>query len=142
VSHARGQGVGYLEHLHVNSKKMRLPFRKLWWGRAHAGQSSVVWIRWGNGRELNLVIEDGVQARGSLESMPNGGMRIETARGQWETGNNCRLEGLGHSLPGWLLRLGKRMAPAKEVKRSGPVCFRTGTGAFTGSALWEEVEWA
>jgi hypothetical protein len=139
VSH----GVGYLEHLRLEVAGPGLPFRKLWWGRAHAGQSSMVWIRWGEGRELSLVLEDGVRVEGRIETLPQGGVRVRTSRSRWETGTGhplCNRDTRG-SFPRWLVWLTRGLAPARELKMAGSVRQSGATGELTGSGVWEEVEW-
>ena len=54
VQQAIAHGTGYLECLRVQSTRAGLPFRNLWWGRAHAGESNLVWLRWKRGRDLSL----------------------------------------------------------------------------------------
>ena len=137
------QGTGYVEHLRLESSRPALPFRNLWWGRAHAGNASLVWIRWKEGRELCLLFEDGVKVDGQLETLFDGGVRIHTAQGCWETGKGRPLcdRDVRRSFPRWLVWLTGKMAPARELKLAGPVQFRTHATEFTGTGIWEEVRW-
>jgi hypothetical protein len=137
------QGIGYIEHLQIETSSPRLPFRELHWGRACAGESSLVWIRWGRGRELTLLLEDGVRVDGRLEPLGEGGVRIETAQGQWETGSGRPLcdRNVRRSFPRWLVWLTREIAPVRELKMSGPVRFRASSGDLIGSGIWEEVRW-
>ncbi|SPE55374.1 hypothetical protein SBV1_2170018 [Verrucomicrobia bacterium] len=134
-------GLGYLEHLRIESTRSELPFRKLRWGRAHAGHSSLVWIHWARGRDLSVVCEDGVQVDGRIELLPEGGVRVQTTRGEWETGRAKPLGDLRHLFPRWLFRLAPGMVPVQERKMTGPVRLKTNSGEVTGSGVWEEVEW-
>lgn len=136
-------GLGYVEHLQIDTNRPDLPFRDLWWGRAHAGESSLVWIRWGRGRELSLLLENGVRVNGTLETLSNGGARVHTERGEWETGNGHSLcdRDVRRSFPRWLVWLAGGMAPAREIKMAGPVRLRNTSGELTGSGVWEEVRW-
>jgi hypothetical protein len=137
------EGIGYLECLQIESTMRGLPFRQLCWGRAHAGESSLVWIRWGRGRDLTLVLEDGIQVSGKIEALCAGGVRVQTARGEWETGVGRPLcdRDVRRSFPRWLIRLAGGMAPARELKMAGPVRLRTVTGIVAGTGIWEEVTW-
>ncbi|HWI57149.1 MAG TPA: hypothetical protein VNZ22_07975 [Bacillota bacterium] len=137
------RGLGYLEHLSIETTRPELPFRELWWGRAHVGESSLVWIRWGGGRELTLLIEDGVQVNGQLETLPQGGVRVQTARGQWETGAGRALcdRDVRRAFPRWLVWLTRGMTPVRELKLAGSVRRRTAAGEVTGTGVWEEVKW-
>ena len=141
---AISRGLGYVEHLQIETDRTALPFRELRWGRAHAGESSLVWIRWGRGRELSLLLENGAQVSGRLETFPNGGARVQTGQGEWETGSGRPLcdRDMRRSFPRWLVWLAGGMAPAREIKMAGPVRLRAASGDFTGSGIWEEVQWA
>jgi hypothetical protein len=136
-------GTGYIEHLRLETTLSSLPFRDLWWGRAHAGASTLVWIRWGRGREFSLLVEDGVAANGRFETLPNGGVRVHTARGQWETGCGHALcdRDVRRAFPRALVWLTGGLAPARELKMSGPVRCHTASTECTGSGVWEEVTW-
>lgn len=144
TSGAAPRGLGYVEHLRMETDRPELPFRELWWGRAHAGESSLVWIRWGRGRELSLLLENGARVDGKLETFPNGGARVRTEYGQWDTGSGRPLcdRDLRRCLPRWLVWLARGMAPAREIKMAGPARPRTASGDYTGSGVWEEVRWA
>jgi hypothetical protein len=141
---AVSRGIGYVEHLQIETGGPNLPFRDLWWGRAHAGESSLVWIQWGRGRELSLLLENGARVNGRLETLSNGGARIQTEHGEWETGSGRPLcdRDVRRSFPCWLVRLARGMAPAREVKMAGPARLRNASGDFAGSGVWEEVRWA
>jgi hypothetical protein len=140
VSH----GIGYVEHLQIETDKPSLPFRELEWGRAHAAESSLVWIRWGRGRELSLLLENGAQVNGKLETFSKGGARVRTEHGEWETGSGHPLcdRDARRSFPRWLVWLARGMAPSRELKMAGPARLRTASGDYTGSGVWEEVRWA
>jgi hypothetical protein len=137
-------GIGYVERLQVATDRPDLPFRELFWGRAHAGKSSLVWIHWGRGRELTLLLENGAQVNGKLETLSNGGIRARTALGEWETAGGSLIwdRDTRLCLPRWLVWLARGMAPAREIKMVGRVRLRTAAGDFTGPAVWEEVQWA
>ena len=137
------EGVGYVERLQIESTKRGLPFRRLWWGHAFAGKSSLVWIRWGGGRDLSLVLEDGRQVSGKIETSPWGGVRVQTAHGEWETQTGRPLcdRDVRRSFPRWLVWLAAGLAPAHELKVAGPVRLRTAAGEVTGAGIWEEVTW-
>lgn len=139
----RNGAVGYLEHLRVESAARALPFRRLWWGHAHAGESSLVWIRWAEGRDLCVLLEDGVRVEGNVVPLAEGGVRVKTARGEWETGRGRVLcdRDVRRSFPRWLVLLARGMAPARELKISGPVRLRAGADQLTGAGIWEEVRW-
>ena len=140
---AVSRGVGYVEHLRIDAEGPGLPFRELAWGRAHTAESSLVWIRWGRGRELSLLLEIGTRVSGSNATFSKEGARVRTAHGEWETGNGrpfCDRD-VRRSFPRWLVWLARGMAPARETKMAGPVRLRTASGIFTGSGIWEEVTW-
>jgi hypothetical protein len=141
---AVSSGIGYVEHLQIQTDRPCLPFRQLGWGRAHAGESSLVWIRWGRGRELSLLLENGARVNGRLETFSKGGARVRTEHGEWETGSGRPLcdRDTRRSFPRWLVRLAGGMAPEREIKMAGPARLRTASGDFTGSGVWEEVRWA
>jgi len=141
---AVSRGLGYVEHLRIETDRPDLPFRQLWWGRAHAGESSLVWIRWGRGRELSLLLENGAQVNGKLETFSKGGARVRTEHGEWETGSGHPLcdRDARRSFPRWLVWLARGMAPSRELKMAGPARLRTASGDYTGSGVWEEVRWA
>jgi hypothetical protein len=136
-------GLGYIEHLRLEAAGLQMPFRDLWWGRAHAGRSSLVWIRWGRGRELSLVVEDGVRVNAEIKIKRDGGVCIQTQSGLWETGGGRALcdRNVRRSFPRWLVWLTGGMAPLRELKMSGPVRLRTASSEFKGSGIWEEVKW-
>lgn len=136
-------GTGYVEHLRVESSRADLPFRQLWWGRAHAGESSLVWIRWGNGRDMSVLFENGIPVKGTIETLSHGGVRVQTPHGCWETGTGRTLcdRDVRRSFPRWLVWLARGIAPARELKVAGTVHLSTDSGIVTGSALWEEVKW-
>ena len=138
------RGVGYVEHLQLDAAAVGPPFRRLWWGRAHAEESSLVWIRWDGGRDLTLIWENGAPVAGDFESLAGGGARIRTARGQWETGRGRTLcdRDARRSFPRWLVRLAGGMAPTRECKMAGPALWRAGAEESVGTGVWEEVEWA
>ena len=133
-----------MECLRVESSRVGLPFRNLWWGRAHAGESNLVWIRWGQGRELSLLLENGRAVAGRLEALDDGGVRIETPRSRWSTGAGRTLcnRNVHRAFPGWLVWLAGGLAPLRELKLAGAVqhCAIPGA-ACRGSAVWEEVIW-
>lgn len=133
-----------MEHLQIETDRPDLPFRELEWGRAHAAESSLVWIRWGRGRELSLLLENGAQVNGKLETFSKGGARARTEHGEWETGSGHALcdRDARRSFPRWLVWLARGMAPSRELKMAGPARLRTASGDFTGSGVWEEVRWA
>lgn len=137
------EGLGYLEHLQIETSRPCLPFRELRWGRAHASGSSLVWIHWGRGRDLSLLLENGVRVRGEFGPFATGGMHVETDWGEWQTGNVRLLcdRDVRRSFPPWLVWLVKGLAPARETKMTGAVRLRTGADEFAGSAIWEEVKW-
>jgi hypothetical protein len=137
-------GTGYVEHLELETTRRDVPFRSLWWGHARVGESSLVWIRWGRGRDLCLVLENGVKVPGELETLAQGGVRIRTARGTWGTGTGQKLcdRDVRRAFPRWLVWLARGMAPLREVKIAGPVQLKTDAAEFTGTGLWEEVRWA
>jgi hypothetical protein len=137
-------GFGYVEHLEIETDGPGLPFRELWWGRAHAGESSLVWIRWGRGRELSLLLENGVRVKGGLETHSQGDVLVRTDFGEWKIVNGrpfCDRDAR-RSFPPWLVWLTRGLAPASEIKRTGPVRLRSVLGEVTGSGVWEEVGWA
>jgi hypothetical protein len=136
-------GTGYIEHLQIEVSKAGLPFRELWWGRAHAGPSSLVWIRWSRGRDLTLLVENGAPVNGRLESLGDGRVRAHTPSGEWETGTRGTLcdRNLRRSFPRLLVWLTGGLAPVREQKMCGPVRHRNAVGEFNGTGIWEEVEW-
>ena len=141
---AVSRGIGYVEHLRIETDRPDLPFRELCWGRAHAGESILVWIRWGRGRELSLLLENGARVDGKMETFSQGGARVQTEHGEWETGSGHPLcdRDTRRSFPRWLVWLAGGMAPARELKMAGPARLRAASGDFTGSGVWEEVRWA
>lgn len=139
------RGVGYLECLRVESARLGFPFRDLWWGHACAGQSSLVWLRWGDGRDLSLLLEDGVPTDGRFDTLADGGVSIWTARNRWETapGRTLCNGDLRRSFPAWLVWLTGGMAPAQELKIAGSVRHTTAPGIESaGTGVWEKVRWA
>jgi len=136
-------GIGYVERMQIETKGPSLPFRELFWGRAHAGKSSLVWIHWGRGRELTLLLENGAQVGGKLETYQHGSIRALTPLGEWETAGGSLIcdRDTRLSFPRWLVWLARGMTPAREIKMAGRVRLRTAAGDFTGPAIWEEVRW-
>jgi hypothetical protein len=136
-------GIGYVERMQITANLPALPFRQLSWGRAHAGNSSLVWIRWGRGRDLSLLLENGARVHGTLETSQNGNIRARTDLGEWETGSATVLcdRDTRRCFPRWLVWLARGMAPAREIKMTGCVRLRTASGDFTGTGIWEEVTW-
>ena len=138
------RGVGYLECLRLQSSRSTLPFRELRWGRAHVGESSLVWLRWGQGRDLSLVLEDGLPSSGNIETLADGGLCIRTEESCWETGAGrilCNRD-VRRSFPGWLVWLTGGLAPAQELKIAGAIRQRNSVGVErAGSGIWEEVRW-
>jgi hypothetical protein len=67
-----------------------------------------------------------------------------TRHGEWETGGGRRLcdRDTRRCFPRWLVWLARGLAPAREIKMAGPARLRTASGTFTGSGIWEEVQWA
>jgi hypothetical protein len=137
------RGIGYVERLQISANLPTLPFRQLFWGRAHAGNSSLVWIRWGRGRDLSLLLENGARVHGTLDTSQKGAIRAQTDLGEWETLGAVTLCDRDTRLcfPRWLVCLARGMAPAREIKMTGPVRLRSPSGDFSGSAIWEEVSW-
>ena len=137
------RGAGYIEHLQIECAGSQLPFRDLWWGHAHAGSSSLVWIRWGRGQDLWLVYENGINVEAEFGMRLNGDVCIQTQLGVWETEGGQALcdRNLRRSFPRWLVWLTGGMAPVRERKMSGVVRLRTASSKFTGSGIWEEVSW-
>ena len=139
------QGVGYVECLRVESTRSGLPFRDLWWGHAYAKDSSLVWLRWGRGRDLSLLLEDGVPTEGKFETLADGGVCVRTKRSEWETspGRTLCNRDVRRSFPGWLVWLTGGMAPALELKIAGNVRHLAARGGeIAGSGVWEKVRWA
>jgi len=143
---ARGSavpGIGYVERMQIATDGPGPPFRELFWGRAHAGKSSLVWIRWGRGRELTLLLENGARVGGKLETFSKGNIRARTELGEWETAGGSPIwdRDTRRAFPRWLVWLARGMAPAREIKLAGRARLRTASGDYTGSAVWEEVRW-
>ena len=140
---AASHGDGYIEHLRLEAAGCRMPLRDLWWGRAHAGPSSLVWIRWGLRPDLWLAFENGVPVNALSEARPNGDVCIQTQSGVWQTQGRQALcdRDVRRSFPRWLVWLTGGLAPSREHKVSGAVRLRSNEGTFEGSGIWEEVKW-
>ena len=140
---AASTGLGYIEHLQIQCAGSQMPFRDLWWGRAHAGPSSLVWIRWGRGRDLWVVFENGISVNAEFEPRRDGDVCIRTPLGVWETEARQALcdRNVRRSFPSWLVWLTGEVAPLREHKLAGLIRLRTASSDFDGSGIWEEVTW-
>ena len=138
-----GRGLGYVEHLRLESAHLKLPFRQLRWGRAHAGEFSLVWIHWSRGRDLSLLVENGARAEGRIETLADGAVKVQTQFGQWATEHGrvlCDRE-VRRAFPRWLVMLTGGMAPVQELKVAGRVRLTSGGKETEGTGIWEEVSW-
>lgn len=140
---AASNGLGYIEHLRIELAGFQMPFRDLWWGRAHAGPACLVWIRWGHGRDLWLVFENGIGVNAEFQPRPDGNLCIQTPLGLWETQGRNEIcdRNVRRSFPRWLVWLAGGMAPVREHKMSGLVRLHTPSSTFDGTGIWEEVKW-
>ena len=136
-------GTGYIEHLQLETRSAALPFKELLWGRAHAGGSSLVWIRWAAGRNCMFLLENGQPAQGTLTNNPDGSVHVQTASGEWLTRKTQPLcdRDLHTSFPRWLVWMAGHVVPKRELKLAGPATFCGSAGHHTGTGIWEEVRW-
>jgi len=136
-------GSGYIERLQVQSGRRALPFRSLRWGHANAGDASLVWIQWARGKDLSLILENGVQVPGSIEEMPDGGVKVQTASSCWETlpGKTICDRDVRKSFSWMLVWLARGLAPSREMKILGNVRRKCGAQTWMGSGIWEHVLW-
>jgi hypothetical protein len=56
------RGRGYAEVLEMTVAPWSLPMRQLRWGRAISARQSLVWIQWLGGRDLQVVVRNGLPA--------------------------------------------------------------------------------
>lgn len=137
-------GTGYIEHMQLETRGISLPFKTLLWGRAHAGGSSLVWIRWMAGRDCTFVLENGRPVEGKLDARPDGSVLVRTASGEWLVRRTTHLcdRDVRTSFPGWLVKLVGRIVPHRELKLTGTAVLRDSYQTHSGSGIWEEVQWA
>ena len=136
-------GTGYIEHMRLETHGA-LPFKELQWGRAHAGGSSLVWIRWAAGKDCTFLLENGRPIGGQIEASSDGSVHVRTATGEWWAQHTKPLcdRDVRTSFPGWLVRLAGRTVPQRELKLTGTAVLRNSIASHAGTGIWEEVQWA
>jgi len=137
-------GLGYAESLRIELAEPRLPFKALWWGRAHAGRESLVWIKWAEGLRRCWLLRNGQRVDGDLIERPDGSVEAVIAGERWrvDAGRVLLDRDLRHALPRWLAAIGGQLALAHERKYLGTVTVEIDGGPrAAGTAIGEVVRW-
>jgi hypothetical protein len=71
------RGLGYAEVLEMRVAPWSLPLRQLRWGRAISMGQSLVWIQWKGGKDLQVVVRDGLR----VEAVEIGETEVRLADG-------------------------------------------------------------
>jgi hypothetical protein len=140
----REEGNGYVEKIQIELGSPRLPFKDLWWGRAHAGTESLVWIQWARGRDRCWLLRNGQLVDGRLSSHKDGSVQAVIGNEVWkvEPVRVLRERNLMRALPRWIVAMGGELPFARERKFLGSAtCEIDGSSRSMGSAIGEIVQW-
>jgi hypothetical protein len=136
-------GDGYVERIRIRLPGPRLPFRKLWWGRAHVHGESLVWIRWSVGLEKTWMLRNGTLVEGILETGEDGCIEARIAGERWRLRQSrvLRKRAIRTALPHWLVALCGSLPVADEWKFLGTMTLTRSDGEWQGSSIGEIVTW-